>query len=93
MKLTQEEKAALDALSNSDDFNQDARYRDSAGRTLTEIQQAAVSYKLDPKREGLMAYDNPSAEKYAKINDPRYTLYYEEIKDNDRKTPKSEENA
>jgi len=76
MNLSEEEKAALDALSSPDDvFDQDAPYRDSAGRTLTEIQQANVPYKLDPRRRGLMAYDKMHEEKEAKIKDPRYTKY------------------
>ena len=81
MKLSQEEKAALENLSKSEKvFDQDAQYRDSAGRTLTEIQQANVNYRLNPKRIGLMGYDNPLAEREAKIEDPRYTLYNENTK-------------
>lgn len=79
MKLSPEEKAALDALSTTDDcFDQDAPYRDSAGRTLTEIQQANVNYTLNPARKGLMCYDSSYAEKLAKIKDPRYTFYDKE---------------
>ena len=75
MKLSKEELAALGKLSEPEVIDQDARYRDSAGRTLTEIQQASVVYELNPAREGLMCYDGPSAEYAAKMADSRYTRY------------------
>ena len=75
MKLTDEEREALDALAGEPELDQDTRYRDSTGRTLTEIEQDSVSYKIDPRREGLMCYDNSHAELKAKRRDPRYTKY------------------
>ena len=73
MKLNKKELEAIAKL--ADVIDQEARYRDSAGRTLTEIQQSKVGYKLHPGREGLMYYDNQFAELEAKRADPRYTDY------------------
>ncbi len=72
MELSEKEASSIDKLSELD---QDARYRDPDGRTLTEIQQSKVSYRLNPSREGLMHYDNRIAEKKAKSADPRYFYY------------------
>jgi len=73
MELTKAERDLLAAL--AEDIDQDARYRDATGRTLTEIQQDSVKYRLDPRREGIMFYDNANAELAAKRRDPRYTNY------------------
>ena len=71
------DKKELEALArlSDEELDQEARYRDSEGRTLTEIQQSKVDYKLNPRRRGLMWYDNHFAELRAKQNDPRYTNY------------------
>jgi len=80
-KLNKKEMAAMAKLIDTPVLDQNARYRDSAGRTLTEIQQSKVSYRLNPKREGIMVYDNVVAEKQAKCEDPRYTEWEKDIKD------------
>lgn len=71
MNLTPKELAATGKL--SDNFDQHARFLDINGLNLTQIQQKKVDYKLNPKREGLMHYDNRFAEKQAKIAGERYT--------------------
>ena len=75
MKLNKKELEAIAKLADVSELDQEARYRDSAGRSLTEIRQGEVDYKLHPGREGLMFYDNQLAELEAKRNDPRYTNY------------------
>ena len=74
-KLNKKELETIAKLADVSELDQEARYRDSAGRTLTEIQQSQVEHKLNPGREGLMFYDCPAAELEAKRNDPRYTNY------------------
>ncbi len=75
MKLTKKELAATGNLAAKQELDQSARYRDIHGRTLTEIHQSKVDYTLNPKREGLVCYDNAFAELEAKNADPRYTQY------------------
>ena len=74
-KLNKKELETIAKLADVIELDQEARYRDSAGRTLTEIQQSKVEYRLNPRREGLMFYDNHLAELEAKRADPRYTDY------------------
>ncbi len=74
-------KITNDDLSVAENFeeplDQSARYRNLEGKTLTEIQQSKQEKKLNPVREGLMAWDNRFAEMKAKIADPRYTDWIE----------------
>ena len=85
MVLSKKEKLALDGIDSPEDFDQDAPYRDIAGRTLTEIHESETGRKSG-FAPGLMCYDNTCAELMAKNADPRYTEYNNH--DNPYQTPR-----